>query len=82
MKKEFKFNIKIDREKCKGCKLCVVFCPKSIIKISDKLNKKGIHFVEITTSAECTGCTNCAIVCPECAIEITQTDLSATVGHP
>ena len=70
-----KFNIKIKKQKCKGCKLCVVFCPKHIIVMSKRLNSKGVHFSEVKESDACSGCANCAIVCPECAIEITQEEI-------
>lgn len=67
-----KFNLKIDKEKCKGCNLCIIFCPKEIIKMSKRLNKKGIHSVELKNPEMCVGCSNCAIICPECSIEIFQ----------
>ena len=69
-----KFSIKIDKEKCKGCKLCIIFCPKGIVKENKKLNKRGIHFAELKDPDMCTGCTSCAIICPECAIEISKND--------
>ena len=34
-------KIIIDVERCKGCGLCVIVCPKNCIEISDKSNKKG-----------------------------------------
>jgi len=67
-----KFKVTIDKEKCKGCKLCIIFCPKDAIKESKRLNKKGIHFAELKNPDTCVGCSNCAIICPECAIEISQ----------
>ena len=68
--------IEIDQEFCKGCKLCIEFCPKGIISLSDSLNQKGYHpayFIEENVKKEkrqCTGCSICAIVCPEVAIEV------------
>ena len=35
-------KITIDKEKCKGCGLCVLACPKKLIVMSDEFNKKGI----------------------------------------
>ncbi|MFH1645662.1 MAG: 4Fe-4S binding protein [Candidatus Omnitrophota bacterium] len=65
-------KIKIDTQKCKGCGLCVLYCPKKILCFSEKLNKKGVKPVEIKKEDEskCTGCATCAIVCPDCAIQI------------
>lgn len=62
-------RIKIDKELCKGCKLCVVFCPKGIIRICDKLNDKGIYAAEfVDKEGKCIGCAQCAVMCPEAAI--------------
>ncbi|MDD5156155.1 MAG: 4Fe-4S binding protein, partial [Candidatus Omnitrophica bacterium] len=35
-------RIKIDREKCKGCLLCISFCPTGQIIPDKKLNRKGL----------------------------------------
>jgi 2-oxoglutarate ferredoxin oxidoreductase subunit delta len=63
-------KIKIDKEKCKGCLLCLNFCPRGAIKKSEKLNKLGLNFVEYKDSDACLGCMMCAIVCPDCCIEV------------
>jgi len=34
-------RIKIDRERCKGCELCVHFCPKGCIVIDESYNSRG-----------------------------------------
>ena len=62
--------IEIDRELCKGCQICMAFCPKNVISLSDKLNIAGYLPVLLNDSNNCTGCTICAIVCPEVAIEV------------
>ncbi len=62
--------IEIDHEVCKGCQICIYFCPKDAISLSHKLNASGYMTVSFNDSGECTGCTKCAVVCPEVAIEV------------
>ncbi len=65
-----KGSITIKRELCKGCTLCMVFCPKQAIVLSNKLNHKGYRYAESNEDSGCTGCATCALVCPEIAIEV------------
>ena len=62
-------KIKINRDRCKGCYLCVVNCPNSLIKIDNELNAKGVKPV-VFSGGKCTGCAMCALICPECIIEV------------
>jgi 2-oxoglutarate ferredoxin oxidoreductase subunit delta len=63
-------KITINAEKCKGCLLCVSFCPKKLIKAGDELNKLGVPFVKFTSRNACLGCMMCALICPDCCIEV------------
>jgi 2-oxoglutarate ferredoxin oxidoreductase subunit delta len=65
-----KGSIYIDRERCKGCTLCIEFCPKKGIILSEELNLKGYFVAAFDMDKECTGCAICAIICPEVAIEV------------
>ena len=67
-------KIKINREKCKGCLLCVSVCPKGSIKADDKLNRKGVKPVKFAEGASCIGCAMCAVICPDCCIEVFKED--------
>ena len=62
--------IEINQELCKGCEICIPFCPKGVIVLSDKLNASGYLPVIFNDNGECTGCAICALVCPEVAIEV------------
>ena len=68
--KQIKGTITISRELCKGCQLCITFCPKKVISLSEKLNAAGYQNAIFGDNGECTGCAVCALVCPECAIEV------------
>ena len=63
-------QIKIDRERCKGCELCVHFCSKNCITMEDGFNAKGYRPSCFVRRDECTGCAVCARVCPDVAIEV------------
>lgn len=63
-------KITIDKDKCKGCLLCISFCPKGLIKKSNSLNKRGVNAAEFSDMDECLGCAMCAIICPDCCIEV------------
>ncbi len=71
-----KGKITLDGEACKGCYLCVSFCPEKLLEVSEKLNQKGYYpaeFIESNGSNDnrkCTGCCTCAIICPDVAIEV------------
>ena len=60
----------IDSEVCKGCGLCVNFCPKNVLEITDKVNVKGHFPVFQARPEDCIHCTICCIMCPDVAISI------------
>ncbi|UCF59853.1 MAG: 4Fe-4S binding protein [Anaerolineaceae bacterium] len=63
-------------ERCKGCNICVEFCPQDVLQVSDQTNAKGYHLPEIATGKEraCVHCEFCSIVCPEFAIFTLEVD--------
>lgn len=63
--------ITINAEGCKACTLCIEFCPKKCIAISEKLNSRGFHPAEpIDPAHQCTGCRICATMCPDVCIDV------------
>ena len=62
--------IEIDKEFCKGCQLCISFCPKGSISVGESLNASGYQPAVFNGGDSCTGCAICALVCPEVAIEV------------
>ena len=65
-----KGKIDISREFCKGCEMCISFCPQKMISMSSELNGSGYSTAVFGKGNECTGCAVCAVVCPEGAIEV------------
>ncbi len=66
-----KGKVIIDKERCKGCGLCISVCPKKILSLSKDRNKKGFHYA-VTKKEGCTGCASCATICPDVVIEVYQ----------
>ena len=71
MKKSFK--ITIEKEWCKGCALCVNYCPKKILYIGDD------YKVTVSEESKCIGCYICEYRCPDFAIAVNEAKLA---GEP
>jgi 2-oxoglutarate ferredoxin oxidoreductase subunit delta len=61
-------RIVIVEDLCKGCGICVEFCPVKILKMSSQMTKKGIYPPEVIDAARCAGCRICQYYCPDLAI--------------
>lgn len=66
-----KGKVYFEAEKCKGCSLCVAFCPQHIL-YQDKtlLNKAGYNIIQVSEPEKCIGCAFCAMMCPDSVIRV------------
>lgn len=54
--------IYLKTQRCKGCGICVAFCPKKVLQL-DVLNH-----CQIVNADACIGCGQCELRCPDYAI--------------
>ncbi len=54
----------INKEWCKGCGICVHFCPKKVLE----LDREGK--VDVVRPEDCIACELCELRCPDLAIQI------------
>jgi 2-oxoglutarate ferredoxin oxidoreductase subunit delta len=69
-KKDKVFTVKVRRDFCKGCGLCIEFCKQEVLGASVKLNSMGYNPAEPVKPEACVGCMICTLVCPDLAIEV------------
>jgi 2-oxoglutarate ferredoxin oxidoreductase subunit delta len=74
-------TVRIIIERCKGCSYCIDYCPKDVLVMSEKFNKKGYHYPDIIKEGLCVNCGLCANICPEFAVfsveeKITEEELN------
>lgn len=63
--------VEINTQRCKGCSLCVVACPKGVLELAkNKVNIHGYGYVVAAREADCIGCASCGIVCPDGCITV------------
>jgi len=74
MSEQKKVFYHVIREKwCKGCNICVAFCPKQVLSL-----RNGKVFAE--KPELCIGCKMCELRCPDFAIEIHEKGEKAETG--
>ncbi len=56
--------IEIDKSWCKGCGICVHFCPKQVLELGS--DEKAVA----ARPEDCIACMLCELRCPDLAIEI------------
>ena len=66
-----RYYINVIAGRCKGCGLCVDYCPAHVLELSDQFNAKGYYPPWAARPEACVGCGFCEEVCPEFAIYCT-----------
>jgi len=74
-----KGTIVLDRERCKGCYLCIRACPVKALKKDGTPNASGSYPAAPAPPGDgeagnCIACGNCFEVCPDVCIEVYQED--------
>ena len=62
-KKKLKEHV-VNREWCKGCGICVQFCPKQVLELDDQGKAVAVR------PEACICCKMCEYRCPDLAIEV------------
>lgn len=57
-----KKNLTIKKEWCKGCGICVAFCPKQVLALD------ADEKIDIVNGDACISCGQCELRCPDFAI--------------
>ena len=65
-----KGSVTIDEGYCKGCGICVYFCPKDVLIIDTETVSASGYNPAAAKGEACVGCASCARMCPEAAITV------------
>jgi 2-oxoglutarate ferredoxin oxidoreductase subunit delta len=67
-------RLEINPDWCKGCGICVAFCPKNVLEL-DANNK-----ITIARLDDCIYCGDCEVRCPDFAIAVIKEPVGAAAG--
>lgn len=63
-------KVVIDRERCKGCYLCIRACPMKVLAEDKEINATGVYPSAVAVPEKCIACGNCYQVCPDVCIDV------------
>ena len=64
-------RIDINTEWCKGCGICVAFCPRQVLDVNRQEKS------EVVQIKDCIACMMCELRCPDLAIAVITTQTEA-----
>jgi 2-oxoglutarate ferredoxin oxidoreductase subunit delta len=71
-KKRKKYQVFILKDRCKGCKLCVLYCPTDTLEMSQDVNINGNFIPRVINLENCKGCNLCFKMCPDFAVYVEE----------
>ena len=68
-------TVRVFQKWCKGCGLCIAFCPEQVFEADAHGHSVVAH------PERCTACEWCYVHCPDCAISVQLLDETQTGGQ-
>jgi 2-oxoglutarate ferredoxin oxidoreductase subunit delta len=65
-------KLHVEQKYCKGCGICIEFCPVEILKTSKEMNSRGYFSPESNEMDKCKNCSMCSLLCPDFAIVVEE----------
>jgi 2-oxoglutarate ferredoxin oxidoreductase subunit delta len=75
-KQKPRYRITVFPNWCKGCDLCIEFCPTGVLEHQPGINVVAVH------PERCTACRWCELHCPDLAIFVTEIDETEPEAEP
>lgn len=65
----------VNKERCKGCELCVVACPCQVLALQPTEVRQRLSLCFYAEPDACYGCASCGLVCPDGCITVYKVKL-------